>query len=216
MSLVSRIVSVLVVLVVLAVWLPTSAAYAVSPTPQSAASLYSSLIAKLRSQKGISMKFTATGAGSTVKGTALLQGNAFRIQMADGTCLWCDGKNLWTYNPRTRETTLSAPSAQEMAEVNPVIAIAQQPALFRAELIKAADGASVLKLLPSRGKTAVGLSSLWVRMRWDAMPQVVKAQMADGSQISVKIESFAQAKASAADFRYQKEKYKGVQVLDIR
>lgn len=177
---------------------------------------YASLLTRLQNSRGVSMKFTASGAGANARGTAVMKGAKFNIQMTDGSAVWCDGKNLWTYNPRSKETTLTTPSPSELAEVNPIIAILRNPTLFKPALIKSAGGGNVIELSPTKGKAALGFSKIWVRLKTDGSPASVRTRTADGKQASIKIESFAAANAGESNFRYPAAKYKGVQVLDLR
>ena len=200
-------------LAALSIMLPSAfSCHAASP----AQSAYTTLLAKLQAPAGVSMKFSASGDGAAAKGTALLKGAKFQIRLTDGTAVWCDAKNMWTYNPRTKETTLTSPSATELAQTNPAIAIARNPALFTPALIKAADGGRVLQLSPAKGKTALGLSCVWIRLNTDGTPASIRVKSADGRQGAMKIESFSHANAQDNDFRYPASKYKGVQVLDLR
>jgi outer membrane lipoprotein carrier protein len=81
------------------------------------------LSAKLKSFKAIQSGFTLTVADAKDKiqgrksGTILIKGNKYHIQVAGGQDIFCDGKDVWTYDKSSNEVTItkSDPNTQTIS-----------------------------------------------------------------------------------------------------
>jgi outer membrane lipoprotein carrier protein len=79
--------------------------------------------AKLKSYKAVQSSFTLKvedSKGATMgskAGVISLKGNKYHINMAGGQDIYCDGKDVWTYDKSSNEVTItkSDPSAQTLA-----------------------------------------------------------------------------------------------------
>src|ERR1700748_725059 len=81
------------------------------------------LSAKLKSYTAVQSSFTlkVTDAKGAVQGskagTIYLKGNKYHVNMAGGQDIYCDGKDVWTYDKSSNETTIqkSDPNTQTLS-----------------------------------------------------------------------------------------------------
>ena len=85
---------------------------------ETAQSVLAKASAKVTGTKGMSCAFTLSASGRSVKGTLKSSGKKFAL-ITPVSSSWFDGRNMWTYNPSSAETTLVNPTADEIAETNP-------------------------------------------------------------------------------------------------
>jgi outer membrane lipoprotein-sorting protein len=68
---------------------------------------------KFKTYKGVQASFTFTTEDAkgkvqgTKKGTLLMKGTKYRVTLAGGQDIFCDGINIWTYDKSANEVTLS-------------------------------------------------------------------------------------------------------------
>jgi outer membrane lipoprotein-sorting protein len=81
------------------------------------------LSAKLRSYTAVQSRFTLKVMDSkgvlhgSKSGTIQLKGNHYHINIPDGQDIYCDGKDVWTYDKNSNETTITKndPSTQTLS-----------------------------------------------------------------------------------------------------
>lgn len=76
--------------------------------------------AKIFKASGIECHYKATGDSGSSSGLYRVSGNKFYMEATGLGNEWYDGRTLWNLNPATKEVTVSTPTAQEVAEANPL------------------------------------------------------------------------------------------------
>ena len=74
---------------------------------------------KLRTAKGVTCKFTLSSNQGKMAGTLKSAGAKFALT-TPASSTWFNGKNMWTYNSSSKESTIVAPTESEIREVNPL------------------------------------------------------------------------------------------------
>ena len=92
---------------------------ALAQTKATADQVLAQAVSKISGAKGVTAQFSLSGSGISGSGTIKAQGGKFSVTMP-GIQVWYNGKDLYTYNKKTSETTLVKPTAQELAEANPL------------------------------------------------------------------------------------------------
>ncbi len=170
----------------------------------------------LRSAKGISANFQLSNGGNVIKGTYKAKGEKFAM-VSNAISIWFDGKNMWTYNRQSNETTLTVPTKQEIAESNPLSYIKNYTLNYTVTANKKSPkGKKSFNLTPK--KTAKGYVPLEITIDESTLKPTQIKMMPKGTGSTVVSFSGVSYNATLndAEFRYPSAKYKGVEVIDMR
>lgn len=146
----------------------------------------------------------------------LMKGKLFNLD-AGGIKIWYDGKTMWTYNATTGETTLSSPSANELAEVNPFIILRNAMTGYNlAYAKKHPAGMKLVVMTPKNANSEIVRIILTISSKNAKLEKIAITQRG-GHRIVARIENIARKSSlSQSDFRYPAKSYKGVKLLDLR
>ncbi len=187
-------------------------ASAASLTPEQVAQKAASVI---NTSKGLSAEFSMTMGGKTTRGSIKSAGTKFVVSMPE-VSTWYNGKSLYTYNPRTSETTLITPTAQELAESNPLLYIKSGGAGFtyKFSTVKR-QGKYIIDLLPKNNRTGIRKMTFTVNSS-NFHVEKIAVDTSAGSTV-VTITSFKTGLTlPASDFEYPKSKYPKAEIVDLR
>lgn len=165
---------------------------------------------------GISASFTLNSDGQKVSGTLKAEGKKFAVETGSSST-WFDGKTMWTYNPRTSETTVMLPTAQEVAEANPLSIINNYSGTFTAAFAKTqTKGSKTIVLSPKSRKS--GYKSVYVTIPDNSgLPSMIVVNPQSGRKITVSITKTAlHQKFAASTFTYPRAKYPKAEIIDLR
>lgn len=86
--------------------------------------LVKNILSSLNTEKGLSVDFTLSVSilNKASRGTYYAYGKKFYIE-SDELKAWYNGKQLWVYLYQNQEINLSEPTSDEIAEINPLIAL---------------------------------------------------------------------------------------------
>ena len=171
--------------------------------------------AKITGAKGISADFSYFGAGQNGKGSLKVAGQKFMVTLSDAD-IWYNGKDMYTYNKRTAETTIMNPTAQELAEVNPLNYVKNSKELYTASFsAEKKAGKYIVELTPKK-KGEIKKVVLTLRSS-DFVPEKIVVTPSTGSALSVTVSSFKTLSSIAAtEFEYPKTKYPKAEIVDLR
>lgn len=183
---------------------------------QTAAQLISAVNAKIKQSGCLTATFSMTSGNQTVSGTLKTSGNKFAIE-TPAVSTWYDGKSMWTYNPRSKETTLVSPTAAELAEANPLMLISSKISEFTATYAKTQkSGLKTVVLTPKTKRT--GIKSMHVSINnVTSLPVKLVAVPSSGQTITLTLSSVKTCQNHpASTFTYPKSKFPKVTVVDLR
>lgn len=188
----------------------------VAEAQQTASQLITQCKDKLGKSGGLTVGFTMTSGGNTVKGSVKTSGEKFAVT-TPASATWYDGSRMWTYNPRSRETTLVTPSRAELNETNPLLIISSNLSGYTATFAKSQTAGKKTVILTPRTK-GTGMKSLHVTINSkNLLPEKLVAVPASGQTITVNITSLKTGETHASSsFVYPASKYPGVTVVDLR
>lgn len=169
---------------------------------------------KLQRASSIKASFFMTASGHTTSGTLLTKGKKFAITMPE-TGTWYDGANMWTYVKMNNEATLWNPTSSELAETNPLLYLSSSKDYNVKFGSSATKGVKVLVLTPKNKSTAVKNITISVNSS-TLLPKSILISASSGNCV-FNIKSI-QLNVGVADssFKFDKNKYKGVRVTDLR
>ena len=165
---------------------------------------------------GLTASFTLDYGQQKMTGTLKASGRKFALQTSTAST-WYDGKNMWTYNAGSNETTLMVPTPQEVAEANPLSIVNSYASTFTAAFAKSqAKGSKTIVLTPKSKKS--GYKSVHVTIPARAsFPSKLVVIPSSGQKITVSISQVKTGqKLAESSFIYPKTKYPKAEIVDLR
>jgi len=152
----------------------------------------------------------------SVSGNLIMKANQFYLTM-DEVKVWYDGTTQWALFEQNKEVTITEPTAQELAETNPMAVLAGFTAKSKAGFSKQKSaGNHIIELTPLKAndqfvkvtvqivKTTNQLHSIYVLNR-------------DGSRNELTLKNYRNnATVTPATFRFDATKYPGMTINDLR
>lgn len=169
---------------------------------------------KLTSARSVRGEFTITMNGKRMSGQLLSKGNKFTIQLP-GLATWYDGASMWSYSSANKETTLWKPTKSELAEANPLLYLSQAADYTVTEGKAVSGDLKTLILTPRKRNTGIKRVVVTISTSTN-LPKSIKIE-ANSAATLVNIKSLRlNTTIPDTSFKYDKNKYKGVQVIDLR
>lgn len=165
--------------------------------------------------KGLDVAFTLTVKGKTEKGSVKSAGQKFCVTLPDVTT-WYNGRDLYTYNPRIGETTVSAPTAQELLDTNPLLYVRGGGSAYSYSFSPVRrNGKYVVDLTPRNSKNAVRKLTFTINSTTFKTERIVVTT--SGGAATIEITSFiVGSPAPASTFEYPAKRYPNVEIIDLR
>ena len=165
--------------------------------------------------KDVSATFTIKGNGRSGKGTIKSSGTKFSVSLPD-VSIWYNGKDLYTYNSRTQETTLVNPTAQELIESNPLLYVKGGGANYNYSFSSVKrSGKYNVELTPKKSKNNIEQLSFTINSS-NFYPEKILVSTS-GGLITIDIDSFnPNASFSSSEFEYPKNKFPKAEIIDLR
>ena len=184
----------------------------------SAAGLLDKCAAKLLDAPSVSATFTIAVDGGDVSGNILIARERFRIT-SPRLNMWFDGRTQWTALSRTREVSISEPTAEELLSSNPFAIITGYSTRYNCRMLKSADGAHAVRQVELTPKTSTGdirraVISIDTRTLW---PVKAVVTMASGATVRATVSDCRIGKKPAASaFTFQPSLLPGYEIIDLR
>lgn len=184
--------------------------------PLTAAEVLKKATDKITSSKGLTADFRADFSGKKISGKFISEGVRFSLQ-AEGIKVWYDGKNMWTYNQSTSETTLTSPNSDEINETNPLSYLKLYEKRYEASFSKESKSEKyVIQLLP-KSKRDEYKSIVITINKSNYLPETIKGVSVSGQIISINLDKIKTGLTfTPGDFRYPASSYPKVEVIDMR
>lgn len=196
-------------LLLVGAWAPAAAQ---TPT---AAEIVKKASSRLASAPGVKVAFTLSASGRNMEGTLVQSGQRFAVLTPAGST-WYNGANMWSYNPRSGETTLSRPDAEELRAANPLLHLSDGQGAYTVKFLKTQPaGRYAVALLPKATRSAIKAVTLIIDKAYDV--KEIKVTTANGQSSTLTVRSADLSRRQAASqFEYPKVKYPKVPVIDLR
>ena len=162
--------------------------------------------AKVKSSPTLRVSCTLNGQAASL---VMDQAGLFAMKMAADQASY-DGKTQWTYVAKDKEVTLTNPTAQELAETNPLQILGKLDKLFQGTKLK--DGRVRLTPLQKGSEIAEVTVKFDSKTGW---PTDIRIVGANGS-IDMKTLKFTVEKKRLPQSSYQFKAPKGTKVIDFR
>lgn len=175
------------------------------------------VVANIKSSGAVSVGFTANAGSEQVSGTLKAAGNKFSI-VTPASSVWFDGKNMWTANHSSKETTVTIPDASEIGATNPLAYLNNYASGYRLFFSKrkAPEGKWLVLLNPKKAGSGIKAVEVTVDKK-SYSPERIIVRNDDDSVFRINISKIVHnAKSSAADFTYPADKLASYEVVDLR
>lgn len=158
---------------------------------------------------------SATMGNQTVKGNFTMKGNKFTLNMSDMNVFY-DGKTQWTYKEDVNEVTITNPNEKELAETNPLAILSAYRAKSNIKMVKSIGSMYVIQLTPKDVKSDVKKIIVNVN-KINNYPLSLQLTDKKGTVSTLTLTQFkANVKVADSDFVFNQNKYKGLDVNDLR
>lgn len=193
-------------------------AFAVSfgASSQTADAMLKKAAAAINGAGGVTASFTLDYGQQKIKGTMKASGKKFALQ-TPATSTWYDGKSMWTYNSKNNETTLMTPTAQEVADANPLSIVNTYSVSFTAAFAKTQTKGSKTIVLTPKSKQ-LGYKSVHVTIPdGSSYPSKLVIIPSSGQKVTVSISQITTGqKLPESTFTYPRSKYPKAEIVDLR
>lgn len=180
---------------------------------------------KYKKIAGFSAEFThdsETNSGKmlgTQKGKITVSGSHYSLTTAN-TTLICDGKTVWTIQPKIKEVTISD-YEPEPGDITPerVYTFYQKgyKYLFMGEVRAKNEVWQTIDLEPENLKKEISKIRLYVDKTSRAITKWIIFERGTNERESFEVEKFLPlAKTNPTDFTFDKKKYPGYKIVDLR
>lgn len=191
---------------------------------QDAKTILGKVSAKYEGMKSYAVSFEnnlhspLAGIDETTKGAAVIAGEKFRIELEDHLII-VDGKSMWTFLKEDKEVNVSEYDPEE-SEINPsnIYKMWEKGYKYRMIDTEAIDGVKfhVLELNPEDKSNQIFKVKLWINPSDYTIKKWVMFEKS-GNRYTYMISSFkANVAVSANTFKFDKSKFPGVHVEDLR
>lgn len=156
------------------------------------------------------------GTDNTVEGSIILSKDRYRLSMPDNI-IWFNGETSWSYLTAEKEVTIAKPDKEDdsfLTKPSSVFTIYKKG--YKTRLLEESSGSYVIDLYPE------DLDSDHVRIRLSIIkPSLdlkgIEYKYKNGITVFLTVKDFdLTKKPDNSDFIFQPDKYKGVEVIDMR
>lgn len=130
--------------------------------------------------------------------------------------VWYDGKTQWTLDPKSREVTITVPTADEVAESNPFALLASYTASYYAAKLQSPDGQYKIKLTRKTDRTAIKTITLTVDAKNFHVRKII-ATSDTGDTLTITVKTIQTGKALPKSYyTFNPKANPGYQINDLR
>lgn len=170
---------------------------------------------KLNDAQSVTASYTFRGTDISGKGSITLAGNKFKMSIGD-IRYWYNGKSLWSYFPSSEEVYLSEPTADELAEINPVSLLNSISTQCDYTALKAP--ACKYKVRCTAKNNSVPFKTMTVTVSSQSyLPELIVLETRQGDTVTLTLTSTAIGKAvKASMFNFNAKEAPAAQLIDMR
>lgn len=180
---------------------------------ETATSVLAKVVERVSAQP-VEATFTVMASGMTQSGSLTLSGDKFEI-LTDDLSTWYDGKTQWTLSKAANEVSVTHPTKEELAEINPLIILSTLSSQFNAEMAGAKPGSYELRLV-ARSKDSAIASALITVYSGSWNPGAIVVHTSTGEQFNILIKTLKNIKNVNNDtFRFNPRTHPGVEVIEL-
>jgi outer membrane lipoprotein carrier protein len=195
---------------------------AFSQNDQEAISILDRFSARALGAPSVSIEFNlltvnqVEGTNSSVNGSLILCGEKYRLNLKDNI-IWFNGETSWNYLPDEKEVTITSPDKNDDSFLNsPSILFSWYKKGYKTRLLEEKAGVFLVDLYPE------DINSDHIRIRLNLSNPALDLKSLEykyknGITVTVNVISYdLKQKPDGAAFVFSPDKYKGVEIIDMR
>jgi outer membrane lipoprotein-sorting protein len=191
-------------------------------TDHQAVNILDKFSATATSAPSVSMKFLlvnidqVANTRDTTEGSVILSKNSYKLDLPDNI-IWFDGETSWSYLPAEKEVTITVPDKKDNSFQNkPSSVFTMYKKGYKSRLIEERSDGYLIDLYPEDIKSDLVRVRLFI-----AKPSLnlrdFEYKKRDGVTIEIVVKDYnLKLVPEAGMFTFSPEKYKGVDVIDMR
>lgn len=181
---------------------------------ENAGSVLKHVVNRMNSQP-VEVRFEVKAHGITQPGVLTIDKECFTL-LSDDISTWYDGETQWTLSPSINEVSMTTPTQEELAEINPLLVLGEMSSRFNVELGNAGAGSYVLNLAAREKSNPISSATIVVDAR-DWTPTTLTILTSTGERYDITIKKVKNIeKTHVSIFRFNKKIFPDVQVIDLR
>lgn len=191
------------------------AASAAKTKTVTAESILAGLRSNIATAHSVDAVFTINTEKGPLQGSVILAGDKYQMSTTELE-VWYDGKTQWTLSHSSKEVNVTTPDADERMASNPFAILTAGKGYYTARRLADSKGNYTVQLTPADKTSTVSSFIIYVRPA-DKWPAAITVNFEDGRRIEITVDRIAAGKARQASiFRYNKARYPGFEIIDLR
>lgn len=171
--------------------------------------------AKIKSAPSLYVTYDVSADGHTADGQLVIQGDMFTIS-SPGMRSWYDGKTQWTYSSQIGEVNIITPTPEEVRQINPLAIIKNFSSAYTSQPLKTSAGMTAVRLKAKDPKADISAADITINDK-TLYPTRIVLSMSNNQKVTLVIRSVTSGpKLPADNFRFDKKRFPGVNVVDLR
>jgi outer membrane lipoprotein-sorting protein len=152
----------------------------------------------------------------STSGTFLMKNNKFVLEL-DDMKVWFDGKTQWAYMSQTNEVSITEPTESELAETNPMAILSGYKSKCNIQFGKNASNQNqIVVMTPKQKNSDVTKIEVQVNKTSNNLYSI-QLQYKNGTRSNLVLSNYQKSVNASDDiFIFNKSKYKGVTINDLR
>ncbi|MCM1021867.1 MAG: hypothetical protein NC343_06315 [Muribaculum sp.] len=147
-----------------------------------------------------------------------IMGDKFKINSRQ-LAVWYDGRTQWTYLAQNKEVSITEPSPEELAEINPLLILGTLQSHYNARYLSNKGDYPIIELTPKAGAESVlPICKLIIKYKKnDYSPVSLRVEFDAGNTLDVNINSITRGiNYPHSTFVFNKEQFPSAEIVDLR
>ena len=196
-------------------WMVFSIIPSVNAAQPSAQSSINKMIDAIKKYPSLEIGFSVWNNGNSISGSMNVAGKCFYLSTPDMQ-IWYDGKTQWSYAPSVGEVNITTPTAEELAQSNPISILSNLNSRFTFRRLKALTGEEKIELTPKK-QTSDLASAILILDSSTSLPKGLSIKDSKSRITTIKISMLKGGKTMPASaYRFNSVAYPGVEIVDLR
>ncbi len=173
-------------------------------------------ISTFESAKSLTMRYNMSIDNSeSTAGIMCIRGEKFKINSAP-IAVWYDGNTQWTYMSDTKEVSVTEPTPEEIADINPFVIINNFRKGCDAKITTSTAESTTVVLTPRQSGSGLQSATI-VFANSTSLPRHIELNLKSGASMSLDITSITRdINYPPSTFVFSKDKYPDATIVDLR
>ena len=173
------------------------------------------VVTTIQTAPSLEVKMNARTGKDSFSAQLTLSREKFRYN-AGGLSVYYDGTTQWTVDADAREVSLTNPTLNELAEINPLAFVQNYKANYKVSTVSQGGGSYTVRMVAGKKSSFVRSAEVTINTStW--LPTRVNAYLANGQTVNITITSATKGKALSLNaFRYDTKSNRGYEIIDLR